>query len=70
MEREDEIRLIAYSIWEEEGCPNGNDYERWLRAETIWEEKQKSEALFIDTKVKSKQSTKQGKKNRTASKKQ
>jgi hypothetical protein len=37
--REDEIRLIARSIWEEEGCPDGLDHEHWLRAEAIWEER-------------------------------
>lgn len=38
MGREDEIRLIAHSIWEEEGRPDGRDYEHWRRAEAIWEE--------------------------------
>jgi hypothetical protein len=41
MNREDEIRLIAYSIWEQEGCLNGKDCEHWFRAEAIWEEQQK-----------------------------
>lgn len=41
MDREDEIRLIAYNIWEQENCPNGKDCEHWIRAETIWEERQK-----------------------------
>jgi len=41
MGREDEIRLIAYSIWEQEGSYDGRDMEHWLRAEAIWEEKQK-----------------------------
>jgi hypothetical protein len=35
MGREDEIRLIAYRIWEE-GCPNGRDCEHWYKAEVIW----------------------------------
>ncbi len=39
--KEDEVQLIAYSLWEAEGYPNGKDYEHWFRAETIWEEKQK-----------------------------
>lgn len=38
MGREDEIRLIAYNIWEEESCPNGRDCEHWFKAEAIWEE--------------------------------
>lgn len=44
MEREDEVRLIAYRIWEEEGCPNGRDCEHWFRAEIIWEQQQKEKA--------------------------
>ncbi len=41
MGREDEIKLIAYQIWEEESCPDGKDCEHWFRAETIWEEQNK-----------------------------
>jgi hypothetical protein len=41
MAKEDEIRLIAYNIWEQEGCINGKDCEHWFRAEAIWEEQQK-----------------------------
>jgi len=37
MERENEVRCIAYTIWQEEGCPNGCDYKHWVRAESIWE---------------------------------
>ncbi len=37
MGKEDEIRLIAYGLWEEEGCPHGLDHEHWIRAEAIWE---------------------------------
>ena len=56
MGREDEIRIIAYSIWEKEGRSDGHDFEHWLKAEVIWEEKQKDEAAYIDPKAKSKQS--------------
>jgi hypothetical protein len=35
--REEEIRLIAYNMWEEENCPKGKDCEHWLMAEAIWE---------------------------------
>ncbi|MBI4488263.1 MAG: DUF2934 domain-containing protein [Deltaproteobacteria bacterium] len=38
MQREEEIRLIAYQIWEEEGRPQGRDVEHWLKAEAIWRE--------------------------------
>lgn len=40
MGREDEIRLIAYAIWEEESCPDGRDCEHWLTAETLWEKRE------------------------------
>jgi len=66
MGREDEIRVIAYSIWEEEGFCDGHDCEHWLKAEVVWEEKQKDEAASRETKTKSKQTTKQGKKDRAA----
>lgn len=41
MGREDAIRIIAYYIWDEENRPNGRNLEHWLRAEVIWERKQK-----------------------------
>jgi hypothetical protein len=36
MEREEQIRCLAYSIWEKEGYPHGHHLEHWLKAETIW----------------------------------
>jgi hypothetical protein len=39
--REDEIRKIAFYIWEEENRPNGRDVDHWLKAENIWERKQR-----------------------------
>ncbi len=44
MAREDEVRLIAYAIWEEQGCLDGHDCEHWFRAETIWEQQQEDKA--------------------------
>jgi hypothetical protein len=41
MTREDEIRIMAYEMWEREGCPDGRDCEHWLKAETVWVEQQK-----------------------------
>jgi hypothetical protein len=41
MGKEDEIRLIAYNIWENENCQDGHDCEHWIRAEAIWVGKQK-----------------------------
>ncbi len=34
MHHDEEIRLIAYHIWEDEGHPNGRQMEHWLKAET------------------------------------
>ena len=42
--REDEIKVMAYNIWEEQGCPDGRDCEHWFLAESQWEEKQKKAA--------------------------
>jgi Protein of unknown function (DUF2934) len=39
MEREEEIRSLAYRIWLEEGCPDGRNVEHWLRAETMTQRK-------------------------------
>ena len=36
--RNEEIRQVAYRIWQEEGRPDGRHHEHWLRAEMIWEE--------------------------------
>ena len=41
MGREDEIRTIAYSIWEREGCRDGHDCEHWSKAQVIWEQSRK-----------------------------
>jgi hypothetical protein len=38
MNREEEIRIIAYNIWEKGGNCHGRDVEDWLKAETIWQE--------------------------------
>ncbi|GEM_PF-282363 len=37
--REDEIRTIAFYIWDGEDRPQGRDVKHWLKAETIWERK-------------------------------
>jgi hypothetical protein len=41
MHQEEEIRLIAYHIWREHGCPDGRDCEFWFKAEAIKEEQDK-----------------------------
>ena len=40
MYHDEEMRLIAYRIWEEEGRPEGRDLEHWFKAEAIWQERQ------------------------------
>ena len=42
-DREEEIRLIAYRIWEEESRPHGRDWEHWRKAEAIWQDQQDQE---------------------------
>ena len=33
--RDEEIRQLAYRLWQEEGCPDGRHLQHWLKAETI-----------------------------------
>jgi hypothetical protein len=35
---DDEIRQLAYGIWQQEGCPDGCDVDHWFKAKMIWEE--------------------------------
>ena len=39
--REEEIRHVAYKLWQEEGCPDGYDLQHWLKAETVWLEEKR-----------------------------
>ncbi len=41
MSREEEIRTIAYGLWQADNCCDGRDVEHWLKAEAIWQERQK-----------------------------
>ena len=36
--RDEEIRRLAYRFWQEAGCPNGDELQHWLKAEAIWPE--------------------------------
>ena len=40
MHHEDEVRLIAYQIWEKQCCPEGRELEHWFKAEAVWQERQ------------------------------
>ncbi len=51
MGREDEVRLIAYNIWEEEGCVDGHDCDHWLRAELIWEQQKQKAGTKLSQEV-------------------
>jgi len=44
IERDEQIREIAYRIWQEEGCPAGCEVEHWLKAQSIWQEKHRSKS--------------------------
>jgi hypothetical protein len=65
MGREDEIRTIAYRIWEDEGRGDGHDFDHWLKAEMLWEEERKNDIAFEVTKTRSKRTVAQGRKGRT-----
>ncbi len=69
MAREDEIKLIAYNLWEEESCPEGRDCEHWYRAEVIWEEQQKPKTAVKSSSMESKPAVKQTRKVIAAKKK-
>ncbi|MFC1910799.1 DUF2934 domain-containing protein [Chloroflexota bacterium] len=68
MIKEDEIRIIAYRIWEKEGCCAGHDCEHWLKAEVIWEKEQTSDAVSVNNKAETKHVTKQSSKHKNVSK--
>ena len=39
--RDEEIRQVAYKLWQEEGCPDGYDLQHRLKAETVWLEEKR-----------------------------
>ena len=41
----DQIALAAYSIWEQEGRPQGREVDHWLRAENLLRQAGKQAAL-------------------------
>jgi hypothetical protein len=42
MNRDEEIRQLAYRLWQEEGCPEGREIQHWIKAESIWLEELRS----------------------------
>jgi hypothetical protein len=49
--RDEEIKPIAYRIWEQEGRPSGRDKEHWDKAEAIWNELNREESKGILYKI-------------------
>ncbi len=43
IDRDEEIRQLAYRLWQESGCPNGSDLQHWLKAQEIVAGKTSSE---------------------------
>lgn len=41
MDDEDQVRVIAYSIWEDEGKPHGRHLDHWFRAEAICRDRER-----------------------------
>jgi len=52
MGREDEIRMMAYCIWEGQNYCNGHEIEHWLQAEAMWEESHRKKPSSKETKSK------------------
>jgi hypothetical protein len=46
MNKEEEIREIAYRIWKKEGRTHGHDKEQWFKAETIWKKRIRNQIIF------------------------
>ena len=38
IDHDEEVRQLAYKIWQEAGCPIGSDLQHWLKAQEIWQE--------------------------------
>ena len=47
MVTEEQIKEMAYSIWEKEGCPEGKDLEHYFRAKQILETGKASQSSGI-----------------------
>lgn len=42
---EEQIRTRAYYLWEADGCPQGRDWEYWMRAKTELERQPEAPAV-------------------------
>lgn len=57
MGREDEIRLIAYNLWEIENRPEGRQSEHWAKAEALWQEQNAKPRETLKAKPNAKRAT-------------
>jgi hypothetical protein len=46
MPSEEQIRELAYNIWEREGRPDGRDVDHYMRAKQILEAREAEQAAF------------------------
>lgn len=42
-DHDEEIRQLAYRLWQDAGCPHGADLQHWLKAQELWLESHRSE---------------------------
>ena len=47
MVTDEDIKKLAFTIWEEEGGPNGKDVEHYLRAKKIVEEREANRIIEL-----------------------
>ena len=48
MATEEQIRALAYTLWEQEGCPDGKREEHYYRAKQIIEEKEATSSVNFE----------------------
>lgn len=49
MRKEDEIRMIAYALWVQDGYNHTRAIKHWLEAEAIWEQNHKDINAFFSS---------------------
>jgi hypothetical protein len=60
-DKSEQVRQRAYEIWQEEGCPPGEDLRHWLRAASELEAPEVSAAIGDDLSVLGEQQSTKGK---------
>jgi hypothetical protein len=59
MTTDEEVRQLAYRLWQDEGCPDGHELQHWLRAETIWLEEHRPQSKPKQPRAPQRRKTKQ-----------